>query len=357
MPFQHFLTPLLALLLCSIFIPFLRILAIKAKLTDTPNHRKVHTLPVPLIGGVSVFAAAWLTTALMIDWNLEHILIRNLFIPSGILLAVGVIDDRFDIRASIRLIIQLVLAHYIFHSGIRIESFYGFMGIHELMLWQQYLLTVIVITGVVNAMNLMDGIDGLAGGMALIASSVLIVISFLNGDKNLMLLFLSVLGALISFLKFNFSKSRKVFMGDAGSLFLGFLISVAAISQLPSSLDGSKSSWTLVANVAILIIPVLDALRVFRNRIKAGHSPFHADKTHLHHLLIFLGLPHKKATAILLIITVLLLVMGVLLNQQVGAVWAIMGMAIIFYAGTSLLEFHHKILHWSSRIHHIEISD
>ena len=354
MYFHYIFIVLVAFSLTWIFTPYYRIIAIRINLTDKPNLRKIHQEPVPLVGGLAIFSFSWLSAILFFQFSEELNLIKNIFISSFIILMIGLIDDRFDIRASLRLAIQLLLAHYIFWTGIRIESLYGLFGIYELFFWQQYLLTIIVITGVSNAFNLMDGIDGLAGGLAVLSSVVLIVITSLNGQNNLRIFFLTILGSLIAFLIYNFSKRPKIFMGDAGSMTLGFLFSIAGIAQLPLQPNGNKSSWILTGVVAILIVPVLDALRVFRGRLKAGYSPFHADRTHLHHLVLYLGIQHGVATLCLVTSAIFILLMGFLLNRWTGLTFSFVGMVVIFYASTSLLELHHKMLKWKSRITELE---
>lgn len=350
-----FFIPFIAVILSLVLIPFLRKIALKVHHTDKPNFRKVHTNEVPLIGGIAVYISTiLLANAFFSQQGQDADIVKSIFFPASALLFTGVLDDRFDIRASLRLAIQLILAHYIFNVGIRIESFYGFLGIFELEIWQQYIITMLVISGVVNAFNLIDGVDGLAGGLALVAVGVLAFIAYSNNHQNFCVLFLAIGGSLIAFLRFNFSRNQKIFMGDAGSMTLGFIISIASIALLPTTINDSKSTWILTGIVAILIIPVLDALRVFRKRLKAGLSPFHADRTHLHHLILFLGLKHKSITLLLTSATLCIIFIGFLINSWSGITWAIISMILIFYIGTTVLEFHHKIIHWSNKIKEME---
>lgn len=202
------------------------------QLVDKPNHRKLHQAPVPLVGGVTVFVATTLALMLSLPLEFEVYRYKNVFVAPFILLLIGVIDDRFDLRASIKLAIQLILAHFVFEQGIRIESLHGLIGIYQLASWAQYVLTVVVITGVVNVFNLMDGIDGLAAGISILGFAVFGVLSLLTGQVMMALVFFTLTGSLLSFLRFNLSKKQKIFMGDAGSIVIGFVLVVSSITLL-----------------------------------------------------------------------------------------------------------------------------
>lgn len=329
-------------------------LATKLHLTDKPNSRKVHTSAVPLVGGLLIFAASWVSTLLFLSESQEMDFIKNLFISSIIMMTVGSVDDRYDLRASIRLAIQVMLAHYMFCAGVRIESFYGVLGIEELSYGLQYTTTVLVITGVINAFNLMDGIDGLAGSLGLISSLTIACIAIATGQTATALIFLAIGGSLVTFLIFNLSSTQKIFMGDAGSMTMGFMISVAGISLLPTSSAGPQYSWIFTLMVSMLLIPVLDALRVFRQRIKAGRSPFDADKTHLHHLVLVLGLKHKTTTAILTLSALLIMLIGYLIDTIAGVTWSIVIMTVVFYGATAALRFHNEVILWRNEIRIME---
>jgi len=350
----YIISPIIAFLITYIFIPVFRKAAIRVQLVDKPNHRKVHTNAIPLIGGISIFAASTLSLGLALPFKMELLSYGKVFIAMTILLIVGVIDDRLDLRATLKLAIQLVLAHFIFAQGIKIESLHGLLGIYQLAPWLQYLLTVIIITGVVNAFNLMDGIDGLAAGLALVGFSVFTLLSALTGQYMLTLIFLTIIGALIAFLRFNLSSTQKIFMGDAGSLIIGFFIVVAALQLLQAAQGTTNITTVTLGVVAVMLIPVFDALRVFRKRAKTGKSPFSADKTHLHHLLLATGLKHKYAAFSILAIMAVLMVIGYLSFQVIGLTVAVIIMLLGFFIFTTILQFNSTLIHWKKEIRKME---
>lgn len=329
--------PLLAAALAFVLIPFLRKLALGAGLVDLPNYRKVHKNAVPLVGGIAVFLSANLSilVASFFDPSVKEIEIH--FILALVLLIVGIIDDHRDLRASLKLVIQLVLAHFVFMSGIRIESFYGFFGVYELEPWLQYCITLLVIAGVVNAFNLLDGIDGLAAAMAIFGLTVFTVIALFTNQLVLALVFLTFIGSLIVFLLYNFSASKKIFMGDAGSLVLGFILVVSAIQLLQNAELYSRLNLVLISVIAVLLLPVLDAIRVFSQRIKSGKSPFAPDKTHLHHLVLSLGMKHCMATVSIAAIALLHVAVGYTIQLVAGPTVALLAMVLLYIVIISLL--------------------
>ncbi|MCE1156203.1 MAG: undecaprenyl/decaprenyl-phosphate alpha-N-acetylglucosaminyl 1-phosphate transferase [Bacteroidales bacterium] len=329
--------PLLAAALAFVMIPLIRKLALGTGLVDLPNSRKVHQKAVPLVGGIAVFLASNL--AMLVAYFFEPSVkeIESHFILALVLLAVGIIDDHRDLSALLKLGIQLVLAHFVFMAGIRIDSFYGFFGVYELAPWIQYGITLLVIAGVVNAFNLMDGIDGLAAAMAIVAMSAFTVIAFITSQLVLALVFLAFIGSLIVFLFYNFSTDKKIFMGDAGSLVLGFILVVSAIQLLQKADAHPRMNLVLISVVAVLLLPVLDSIRVFRQRIKAGKSPFAPDKTHLHHLVLSLGMKHCIATITIVGISLLHVVVGYVIQLVAGPTVALLAMVLLYIVTLSLL--------------------
>ncbi len=351
---KYLLIAILSFAIAYLLIPVLRKIAIRIQLVDKPNQRKVHSSAVPLIGGISIFITTILTVMLVIKSEMNMIAYGNIFISSSILLIIGVMDDKYDIKAILKLIIQLLLAHFTFASGIKIESLHGLFGIYTLTEWAQYILTIVTITGVVNAFNLMDGIDGLAAGLSIVAFSLFALFSFMVGELLLTTIFASLIGASLAFLYFNFSKENKIFMGDAGSLTIGFFLVISAIKILQTSQEIIQISSIMFGIIAVFILPVLDALRVFRRRMKAGKSPFSADKTHLHHLVLSTGLKHKMASLSIVIFVIGLVVIGFMGFLFYGITLAISFLVLLFIAITSLLQYNDKIKLWKRRIKEIE---
>jgi UDP-GlcNAc:undecaprenyl-phosphate/decaprenyl-phosphate GlcNAc-1-phosphate transferase len=352
---QAFIAALEALIIALILIPAVRIGAIKFDLVDKPNARKVHAHPVPLVGGISIAITTVLALILSPKF-LEGIQNNIVWLTCAIImLAIGLLDDRFDIKPLYRLIIQMSCAYAVVASGIRIQSFYGLFGIQEIPDIVGYVLTIIVITGVVNAYNLMDGIDGLLGGLTLIGVSVLGIISYQYQQYELTIFYSAVCGAIIGFLRYNLSK-KKIFMGDAGSLLLGFVLVVTAIKLLNAVNDQQTSGQlkVLLLITGIFLVPVLDSLRVYRARVKKGISPFKADKTHLHHLFLFLNITHKTAAFFILVLVLLIISIVVGLTYLIPLIWVVTIGAIIFISVTTLLTLNRSVLEWKEKLKKLE---
>jgi len=193
-------------------------------------------------------------------------------------------------------------------SDLRISSFFGIFGIHELPYIISVLFSIFLIVALINSFNLIDGIDGLSGGVAMIASGGFALWFMLNGYWSLACLGFSLSASLFAFLRFNFSKTSKIFMGDTGSLVVGFWVAVMALKFV--ELNVSITTENVYQNapviaIALLSVPIFDTLRVFSIRILRGKSPFSADRSHVHHLMVDLGLLHTVASFILYGFTIL----------------------------------------------------
>ena len=349
---------ILSLLLSLLYIPIIIKIAIKINLVDKPNFRKIHTNNVPLIGGVSIVFTT--LTVILISGNCLFILREYLSIFSAAftVLILGIIDDKNDIRPKYKLAIQLILSFIIALSGIRIFSFYGLFGIYEIAIWLQYSITILVITGVVNAFNLIDGVDGLLGSLSLLGFSMFLLASIYYNDYYLGIISVIFIGAIIGFLRFNLSK-EKIFMGDSGSLFLGFVLVTLGI-QLMGKQDIQKEynyGYVFLVLVAFFSIPVLDSLRVYMGRIKRGKSPFLADKSHLHHLLLGAGLTHKKIALTIIILCLVFFFLGFGLNTSYSTTLIIFCIMLVFWFIIRLLLIINDLQKWIRIIKKIEKID
>ncbi|MCG8310077.1 MAG: undecaprenyl/decaprenyl-phosphate alpha-N-acetylglucosaminyl 1-phosphate transferase [Cytophagales bacterium] len=292
----------LSLVMMLLTVPKFKTFAVRIGLVDKPNHRKVHKNAVPLVGGLAIAFTASL--ALILNNTFLDNIRQNIYMISSalLLLLVGALDDRVQIKPLYRLTIQTACAYTLAATGSRITSLYGLFGIEEIPLIIQYILTVVVVVGVVNAFNLMDGIDGLAGSLALTGLFAFAILTYIHGERHQTMIFVALCGSIVGFLRFNLSK-KKIFMGDGGSMFLGFIlvasgIRIIEISQYNSTLD---PAYTLLIVISVFLIPVLDSVRVYAGRIKQGKSPFMADKSHLHHLLLLIGLNHNYSVVAIIL--------------------------------------------------------
>ena len=348
------ISPLIALILVLVLTPFFRKIAFKLNFVDKPNYRKSHFTAIPLIGGFMVFLCATIALTISKYFNPSFQQISPLIIGSFILLVMGIIDDKVNLRASLKLIIQLGVAVFVYSSGIKIESLFGILGINEIPEIFKFILTVLIITGTVNAFNLSDGIDGLAGGLAIIGFTSFSIIALVHQQYLFASLFLTIIGALIGFLKYNLSKKRKIFMGDAGSLFLGYILVVSGIMLIQESTNTPDITRTLSTVIGVLILPVIDSIRVYRKRIQKGFSPFRADKTHLHHLLLGLKLEHKKATLVIVITAITLLMLSIFAGEYFSNTATIIILLFLFSVISRFLSMNNEINEWRKKIYELE---
>ena len=289
------LTYVMAFVLTLIFIPPVIFMVKRLKLFDRPNARKEHTVPTPTFGGISIFAGTMVSLLFWFRFN-DHPSTITFFLSMILLFGVGIMDDLKDLAARYKLVIEAGMATLLAVSGIRITSFGGLFGITELHIIAQYVITVVTIVGITNAFNLIDGIDGLAGGLGFMSLVTLGIFLTLSKDLNHAMIAFAFAGALLGFLYFNFNPAR-IFMGDTGSLVLGFVIAVLCVQLMKVN---ALYTLPVVPNIyvftlGIVMIPVFDTLRVFGARIWKGRSPFSADKTHIHHLVTNQGFTHGFA--------------------------------------------------------------
>lgn len=332
---------LLAFLMAYLTIPYLIKWAYqKGRLAQT-NHRSSHQIPTPALGGVSIFAG-FLLVSLGLNFSLE---IWAILIGVVLLFVTGWIDDMIEIRAKSKLAVQIVCAVLIYFSGLQIDQLHGIFGIHEIPHWTSFALTVLFIVGVTNAFNLIDGINGLAGSLAVINGCLFGLIFYSNGQMNYALLAFTMSASVLGFLPHNFPKA-KIFMGDTGSLFLGLLMSVFVIKTLQTSTHNELSvSLALVP----MFIPIFDTLRLFITRLLERKSPMEADKNHLHHLVVNVTLNHTRATLLIILFHVLLIAFVVVVSFYAGEMvihnllMILLGGVVLFMSLFVGIELYNKI--------------
>ncbi|MDB4270857.1 undecaprenyl/decaprenyl-phosphate alpha-N-acetylglucosaminyl 1-phosphate transferase [bacterium] len=318
-----FLGGLLAYVLANSIIPVI-IYTVRAKnLMDEPGDRSVHSTKIPTLGGVGMFAAFSVSIILFgILVGLERpdlVKLLSVVLATIILIFLGIKDDLIALAARKKFLGQLIsVCIVIFLTDVRITSFEGLLGIGELPYLVSVLFTVFVFILVINSFNLIDGIDGLAGTIGIIASLSFGLFFLLNKDFLMVLVSFSLIGAIGAFLRYNLSGTQKLFMGDSGSMVIGYLLAYQGIRFLELNL--SEASTFTISNgpvllLAILSFPLLDTLRIFIIRTRERRSPFDADRNHIHHRLLERGLSHKQATILLSIVNILVIELAVLLKD------------------------------------------
>jgi len=311
-------------------------------LFDVPDDRKSHITKVPTLGGLAIFAGMIFSLTF---WSTQKDIIELQYIISSIIILffIGMKDDLFNLVAYKKLSGQLIAAFILVHwAGIRITSFFGIFGIHELSLVESYVFSIFTMVVITNSFNLIDGIDCLAGCVGILATSLFGAWFFAAGQTQYVVLSASLLGSLVAFLYYNRTPA-KIFMGDTGSLMVGITLSILAIKFIEMNRvipigGANKIRGIPVVTIGILIIPLFDTLRVFMTRMFQGRSPFSPDRNHLHHLLIDLGLTHIQATAALMLFNVV--VVGVVYGFQAARSEVVLsGVLVVCLAGSYWLAF------------------
>jgi UDP-N-acetylmuramyl pentapeptide phosphotransferase/UDP-N-acetylglucosamine-1-phosphate transferase len=316
-----------------LIIPKILVIANKHRLYDSHDDRKIHIGAVPRIGGISFVPCVLF--AVMLSYGVFYLLIDNvdykgaypdnvqfnLFFCGLIFLFLGGIkDDLIGLRYIYKFAIQIGASLLILFSGTYINNLYGFMGIYSLPACIGMPLTVLAIVFITNAINLIDGMDGLASGLSIFALSVYGVMFLRQGLWTLATLSFATIGVLLPFFYYNVfgkvSHKTKLFMGDSGSLTLGFILaylSVRYISITPESPHFASHSFVLA--LSPLFVPLLDVMRVFLIRLVNGNSPFKPDRNHIHHKLQNLGLSNSKSLIFILLFNVLMFFLNFTLLQ------------------------------------------
>jgi UDP-GlcNAc:undecaprenyl-phosphate GlcNAc-1-phosphate transferase len=292
-----------ALALALALTPLVKKFAVKVGAVDVPNARKVHTRIMPRLGGLGIFLAFILTTLALLPFIPEGVLtsrdtnyIAAFLIGGAMIVVIGALDDRFDLNAKLKFLVQIGIACIVvFGFDIRVDFVdIPFMDAYSsLETWISVPLTIFWIVGVTNAINLIDGLDGLAAGVSGIAIGTIFVMSMLMGNVPVALLCLVLLGSIIGFLFFNFHPA-KIFMGDTGSLFLGFCLALL-------SLLGYKqiAVVSFITPLIIIGVPLSDTFFAIVRRKLQKKPIFSPDKGHLHHCLRELGFSHRQTVLII----------------------------------------------------------
>ena len=321
-------------------IPVIITVAERKKLYDIPDERKIHQNPIPSLGGLGIFAGFILACLISIQFHAASEF-QYFLAAAFVIFFLGLKDDILVISPIKKFIGQVLAAFLIIYKGgVQINSMHGFLGIHQLPESFSLVLTYFTVIVIINSFNLIDGIDGLAGSLGLMAS---IVFGFYFLQINMTayaILSFSLAGSLAAFLIFNFQPA-KIFMGDTGSLLIGLITSILAIKFIDAA-TSAEVAYPIAASPAIgftiLMIPLLDTLRVFAIRIFHRRSPFSPDRNHVHHLLLDKGLTHRTI-ALMLVAINLFSIVAAFAGRDLGCTWIILGIVGLFFSGIAALYF------------------
>lgn len=346
---QNIILAFLTSLLVVIFgIPSIITVAKLKGLYDKPDFRKIHTHKIPRLGGLAIIAGFSIAVSL---WGISTGMDSRLqYLQTAIIILFfsGLKDDIVVLSPMKKLAAQiLVTIITVAGEGILINNFYGLFGIDTIPLWISYILTIFTIIVITNAFNLIDGVDGLAGGIGFITSVTFgLWFNFID-QTGWSILSFALAGALLGFLVFNFNPA-KIFMGDAGSLCTGFLLSIFAIKFIQFNAPEATNVYKITSApgiaVAILIIPLFDTARVFILRVLKKKSPFAADKNHIHHSLMKIGLGHKEVSMLMYMANVVFVLIAFLIkDSSTTVILLIVGALALALAQIPVYIFSHKL--------------
>ena len=314
---------ILAVALGQIIIPRVMVISLRKRLFDLPDARKVHHSPISRLGGVAFFPVILLVMCVISIWGLyagpmdeaffsQNIVYEMLCLMTGMMLLylIGVCDDLIGVSYQRKFLIQILSAAFIPLAGLSIHHFHGLFGIGAISPWLGVPLTILLTVFITNAINLIDGIDGLASGLSMEALVLLGTGFALHGWWMYALLSFVCVGVLIPFFLYNVfgnaNRGRKIFMGDTGTLTLGFLLSLLVVKYIlctgssPSMAGGTSLVWVF----SFLLVPCLDVLRVMLGRIRRKTHPFKPDKSHIHHLFLLMGFTPRKSLVLIQLLSI-----------------------------------------------------
>ena len=325
----------------AILVPIMKTVAVHVNAMDYPNERKVHKKPMPRLGGVAIFLSFLVGYMLFANGSVRML---SILIGSFVIVLMGIFDDINPIKARYKFIIQIIAAC--------ITTFYGNIVLNDISLFGlnlsfseplNYIVTVFIVISITNAMNLIDGLDGLASGISCIYfGTIAIIAGILNNTGGLdVILALIMLGATLGFLVYNFPPAT-IFMGDSGSQFLGFIIAII-------SLLGFKGTTitSLIVPLLILAIPIFDVVLAIFRRLIRGNGIMKADKEHFHHQLLKMKFSQRKTILIIYFINFIFAAVSIFYvlgdNQIAIVIYIILMIALLFFVlKTDILFDHHK---------------
>ena len=295
----------IAFIIGLFLVPLIILFSEKQGLLDKPNERKIHSHPIPRLGGVAIWICTILSffALILLSYYPHRSLLSGLLLGSSLMFLLGLIDDIYCLSAKFKFVIQISIATIVFCLGVKITTiFIPILGLIEIPAILSYFITIGWIVGISNAVNFIDGVDGLAGSVITISCVTLGIISIalVPADVVSALIAFILAGSMLGFLTYNFHPA-KIFIGDSGALFAGFLLATLSIMYSMKTTD-----CKMYVPLLILAVPILDITFSSLRRILKGTSPFVADAEHIHHKLLHLGLSQNKAVLLLVLFSILM---------------------------------------------------
>lgn len=312
---SHIIGAIISYLLGVFIVPLVIAYSKKQGLIDEPNERKIHTKPISRLGGVAIWLSTMLTFLFLVflSYYPYGSLLSGILLGSSLMFLLGLIDDVYILNAKFKLFIQVIIATLVYLLGVKIDSMFNpFGGVIHLGHFS-YIITVLWIVGISNAVNFIDGIDGLAGSVITVNSITLGIIAVAMVPPNPIsaLIAFILAGSMLAFLTYNFNPA-KIFMGDSGALFSGFLLATLSITGVMKA-----AALAIILPFVVLAVPIIDITYASLRRILKGKSPFVADAEHIHHKLLKAGFTQNMTVAIL---TAVAIVGGAIATAFTGSI-------------------------------------
>ncbi len=323
-------------------IKFFKPVAIEVGLVDKPNERKQHSGHIPLIGGISIFLAVLAASLLWLPNTLE---LRMYLIASAMMVFIGALDDKFDLRVRVRIVGQIIIASLMIYGvGGYISNMGNLFGYGDVILGPLGIIfTYVAIIVVINAYNMIDGIDGLIGSLSINTFTSIAILFIMSGQTDYLSYPLILATATIPYLMFNLGafekllgkESKKIFMGDAGSMFVG----LSVIWLLTMGTQGEQASFRPVTALWICAIPLMDMLAIVVRRYKNGKSPFKPDRDHLHHILQRAGFSSRQTLIVISLLASLMSAVGLVGEHfQIADYILLAGFLVMFIFYTQIIN-------------------
>ncbi len=326
----------MGIFITTVLIPPLMQLAHGLGLVDTPGERKIHVRTIPRVGGIAIAAAI---LAAVITWIPINTLIAGCLAGGAIILLAGIWDDRQPLPYQWKFAAQCVAVAVAMAGGVRFEVL-PFFGLEPAPVWIAYPVTFVFLVGVTNAINLFDGLDGLAGGCMLLTLGAIAFLDYQAGGSFVMLVALAAMGGIIGFLRYN-THPAIVFMGDCGSQLLGYTAAVLAIVLV----EHTHSALNPALPLLLLGLPIYDTLTVMGLRIRKGLSPFRPDQTHLHHKLLRFGFRHHEAVAVIYVVQAVMV--GAALGLAYASDLLVVLTFLVIAGGLTFSIYLARVIEWS----------
>lgn len=330
---DHSISFILAFISCFVFLKVFYPVAVRLRLVDQPNERKLHNGEIPLVGGIAMFVAFVIALISSIP---EFKQIHGFLIATTIIVMIGVLDDHRDISVRLRFLLQAIVVLFMtLYSGVVVNSLGSLHGMGPVLLAGWAIpFTIIAAIGSMNATNMIDGLDGLAGSTTMVCFLSVIFLDVAQGSiATKPLLFVAVL---IPFILNNLSKNRKVFMGDSGSMFLGF--GVAWV--LTEATQGESAVMAPVTALWLFAIPLIDMWAIMYRRVRKGQSPFLPDRDHLHHIFLRAGFSDRWTLRIMSLLAAICAGIGILGEVNHVPEWIMFG-GFLFLLGLYMWGIRH----------------